>query len=81
MANTIATPSRVSRYTITIPDIDFRRFKGLARLMGWTFEKEIDIDETAYVLSNPKIMDSIREGEAAIAAGNLKTTTIEDLWK
>ena len=39
-----------------------------------------EIDETDYVLSNPKIMDAINEGDKIIASGNYMTTKLEDLW-
>lgn len=68
-------------FTISIPKVDLKRFKGLAKAMGWVFEKAEEIDETEYVMSNSKIMDSIREGEDAIAAGNIEVTKLEDLWK
>ena len=68
-------------FTINIPKVDLKRFKGLAKAMGWTFEECIEIDETEYIKSNPKIMEGIREGERAIAEGNVKTTNLEDLWK
>ncbi len=72
---------QMGTYTINVPNTDFKRFKGLAKVMGWTFEKNIEVDETEYVMSNPKIMESIREGEKAIASGNLKPVKLEDLWK
>lgn len=68
-------------FTIKIPTVDLKRFKGLAKAMGWTFEECSDVDETEYIMSNPKIMEGIREGERAIAEGDLKTTKLEDLWK
>ncbi|MBQ0072628.1 MAG: hypothetical protein KBT34_00355 [Prevotella sp.] len=68
-------------FTINIPKVDIKRFKGLAKAMGWDFEKCIEVDETEYIMSNPKIMNSIREGERAIAEDNVKVTKLEDLWK
>lgn len=68
-------------FTINIPKVDLKRFKGLAKAMGWTFEECIEVDETEYIMSNPKIMEGIREGERAISEGNIKTTKLEDLWK
>lgn len=78
--NTIAIEP-VIPFNITIPKVDLKRFKGLAKAMGWTYEECIEVDETEYVMSNPKIMESIREGEKAIASGEIKTTKLEDLWK
>lgn len=79
MATMTANPEMMD-FTISIPKVDLKRFKGLAKAMGWVFEKKEEIDETEYVMSNPKIMDSIREGEKAIAAGNFQTTKLENLW-
>ena len=39
-----------------------------------------EISETDYVLSNPKIMEAITEGDEIISSGNFKTTKLEDLW-
>lgn len=39
-----------------------------------------EIDETEYVLSNPKIMEAISEGEEIISSGSFKTTKLENLW-
>lgn len=49
--------------------------------MGWTYEECVEVDETEYIMSNAKIMDSIREGERAIAEENIKVMKLEDLWK
>lgn len=38
------------------------------------------ISETDYILSNPKIIDAINEGDKIIASGNYKTTKLEELW-
>lgn len=68
-------------FTINIPKVDVKRFKGLAKIMGWDYEESVEMDETEYIKSNPKIMNAIREGERAIADGKIKTTKLEDLWK
>ena len=68
-------------FTINIPKVDLKRFKGLAKAMGWSYEECIEVDETEYIMSNEKIMNGIREGEQAIAEGNLTTVKLEDLWK
>ena len=78
---TISTQSQMTPFTINIPRVDIKRFRGLAKAMGWTFEECIEVDETEYIMSNQKIMEGIREGERAIAEGNVKTTKLEDLWK
>lgn len=77
----VALQQQVKPFTINIPKVDIKRFKGLAKAMGWTFEEAVEIDETEYIMSNPKIMEGIRLGEQAIAEGNLKVTKLEDLWK
>lgn len=79
--STISLQSQTTPFTINIPKVDLKRFKRLAKAMGWTFEQCIEEDETEYIMSNPKIMESIREGEREIAEGNFKTTKLEDLWK
>lgn len=77
--NTTTNPS--IPFTINIPKIDLKRFKGLAKAMGWDYQMCVEEDETAYIKSNPKIMQGIREGEHAIAEGNVNVTKLEDLWK
>lgn len=47
-------------FTVSIPKVDLKRFKGLIKAMGWTFEQEMD--ETEYIMSQPKIMDAISKG-------------------
>lgn len=78
---TAALQSQVKPFTINIPRMDIKRFKGLAKAMGWSYEETIEIDETEYVKANPKLMEGIREGERAIAEGNVTVTKLEDLWK
>lgn len=79
MNTAVLTPS--IPFTINIPKVDVKRFKGLAKAMGWEYEKCIEVDETEYIMSNQKIMDGIREGEHAIAEGNVTVTKLDDLWK
>ena len=81
MATATVDTRDMATFAISIPKIDIKRFKGIIKAMGWTFEKIETMDETEYVMSNPKIMESICEGEAAITAGEFKTTKLEDLWK
>ena len=78
---TTRTIKQTLPFTINIPKVDLKRFKGLAKAMGWTFEEYPEVDETEYIMSNAKIMEGIREGEKAISEGNIKTTKLEDLWK
>ena len=76
-----ASIQQTTPFTINIPKVDLKRFKGLAKAMGWPFEENIVVDETEYIMTNTKIMESIREGERAIAEGKVKVTKLEDLWK
>ena len=78
---TLTAQPQTTPFTINIPKVDLKRFKALAKAMGWTFEECIEVDETEYIMSNSKIMEGIREGERAIAIGNVKPTKLEDLWK
>lgn len=55
---TTTLQSLTTPFTINIPKVDLKRFKGLAKAMGWTFEECIEVDETEYIMSNPKIMVS-----------------------
>lgn len=72
---------KMETLTISFPKEDLKRLKGIAKAMGWTLDTPKTMDETEYVNSNPKIMDAIREGEEAIAKGNITTTNLDDLWK
>ena len=38
-------------------------------------------DETAYLMTDAELDRIIKEGDAEIAAGNLKPIAIEDLWR
>ena len=38
-------------------------------------------DETEYILSSPRMVEILREGEREIAEGDFKPISIEDLWK
>lgn len=72
--------SKMMTLNVSIPKVDFKKFKSFFKAMGWTFEDYTELDETEYVMSNPKIMSAIEEGEAAIREGDLHTTKLEDLW-
>lgn len=76
MGNTAKVP--MQHFTVSIPKEDLKRFKGLIKAMGWTFEQEMD--ETEYIMSQPKIMDAISKGDKAIASGNYTTTRLEEIW-
>lgn len=51
-------------FTVTIPKVDLKRFKGLIKAMGWSCEK----NETEYYESDQFYQD-IDKAEADIAAG------------
>ena len=43
--------------------------------------KKQAMDETEYIMSSPKMVEILREGEKEIAEGNFTPIAIEDLWK
>jgi hypothetical protein len=43
--------------------------------------KKQTMDETEYIMSSPKMVDILREGEKEIAEGNFETIANDDLWK
>lgn len=51
--------------------------KSLKRLAA----KKQAMDETEYIMLDAELDRIIKEGDAEIAAGNLKPIAIEDLWK
>lgn len=62
-------------FTINIPKMDVKRFKGLAKAMGWTFEK---VEDNYY--ESEQFYKDIDEAERAIANGEGKTVSnIEEL--
>ena len=38
-------------------------------------------DETEYIMSSPKMMEILREGDKEIAEGNFQPIALDDLWK
>lgn len=67
--------AQTQTFTVNVPKLDIKRFKGLAKAMGWTFEKT----EPDYYESNAFYHD-IDKAEQEIAAGKgVKVSTIEDL--
>lgn len=34
-----------TNFTVTVPNIDLKRFKGILKAMGWAFEKEEELPE------------------------------------
>ena len=43
--------------------------------------KKKSMDETAYIMSSPAMVEILREGDKEIAEGNLHPIKIDDLWK
>ena len=39
------------------------------------------VDETEYIMSSPRMVEILREGDAEIAQGKGQTVTVENLWK
>lgn len=37
--------------------------------------------ETEYIMSSPKMVDILREGDEQIASGQYNSIALEDLWK
>lgn len=71
----IATIQQETIFTINIPKMDVKRFKGLAKAMGWTFEK---VEDNYY--ESEQFYKDIDEAERAIANGEGKTVSnIEEL--
>lgn len=38
-------------------------------------------DETEYIMSSPKMVEILREGDKEIAEGNFQPIALDDLWK
>lgn len=70
---TMTIDQQVTPFTINIPKVDIKRFKGLAKAMGWTFEEvEPDYYESA------QFYKDIDNAEEAIAKGEGKTVSSID---
>ena len=54
--------------------------KALRALKRMTASKQAK-DETEYIMSSPRMVEILREGEKEIEEGNFKPIAIEDLWK
>jgi antitoxin YefM len=39
------------------------------------------MDETEYIMSSPKMVEIIRQGEEDIKNGNFKVMTLDEIWK
>ena len=39
------------------------------------------VDETEYIMSSPRMVKILKEGDKEIAQGNIQSVALEDLWK
>ena len=68
-----ATIQQTLPFTINIPKVDLKRFKGLAKAMGWTYEKvELDYYES------DRFYKDLDEAEQEIASGKGKVISNMD---
>lgn len=44
-------------------------------------EKKSQIDETEYIMSSPRMVEILRQGDEEIAKGQGQKVAVEDLWK
>ncbi len=44
-------------------------------------DENVISDDTEYINSSPKMLDVIEKGKQEIAAGNVETIDVDDLWK
>lgn len=71
----ISIQNQTQAFTINIPKLDIKRFKGLARVMGWTFE-----ESNADYYESEAFYRDIDTAEQEIAAGHgLKVSSKEEL--
>lgn len=54
--------------------------KAIKALKRITAQKQT-MDETEYIMSSPRMVEILREGDKEIAEGNFKSIAIDDLWK
>ena len=54
--------------------------KAIKALKKISAKKEA-IDETEYIMSSPKMVEILRDGDKEIAEGNFESIAIDDLWK
>jgi len=43
--------------------------------------KKAAADETAYIMSSPRMVEILSEGDKEIAEGNVQPIALDDLWK
>lgn len=54
--------------------------KAIKALKKITAQKQA-MDETEYIMSSPKMVEIIRQGEEDIKNGNFKVMTLDEIWK
>lgn len=54
--------------------------KAIKYLKKLTAKKQT-MDETEYIMSSPKMVEIIRQGEEDIKNGNFKVMTLDEIWK
>ena len=54
--------------------------KAVKYLKKLTTQKQT-MDETEYIMSSPKMVEIIRQGEEDIKNGNFKVMTLDEIWK
>ena len=43
--------------------------------------KKQALDETEYIMSSPKMVEILRQGDEDIKNGNFKVVTLDEIWK
>lgn len=70
MTTSVLNP-QMETFTISVPKADLKRFKGIAKLMGWAFEEYYE---------SSRFYNDIDEAERAIANGEGKRVcSVEEL--
>lgn len=57
------TPQAMESFTINIPKVDIKRFKGLVKAMGWTFRKVEYYESPEFYADIEKAEQDIANGE------------------
>ncbi len=68
-----ATIQQTTPFTINIPKVDLKRFKGLAKAMGWTYEK---VEQDYY--ESDRFYKDLDEAEQEIDSGKGKVISNMD---
>lgn len=59
--NTATIQQQTTPFTINIPKVDLKRFKGLAKAMGWTYEKVEPKHEDYENNPSEELLQSVRD--------------------